>query len=71
MGKQTEPEAEAEPEVGDSREQELEKRRRCGKRAGLGQIDADLFACSDTPLTILHLCVRRGATLDQIRSICI
>lgn len=70
MGTQTEPEAEA-PDVGDSREQELEKRRRSAKRAGLGQIDSDLFACGDTPLKILHLCVRRGATLDQIRSICI
>jgi hypothetical protein len=70
------PKAKSPPEpppdpVQESAEQMFERRRRGAKRAGLGQIDADLFAVGDTPLAILRLCVRRGATPDQIRRICV
>lgn len=53
------------------RAKQMTHRYRTARRAGLDQNDAGLFATGETPLEILLLCVRRGATLEQIRQICL
>jgi hypothetical protein len=70
MPKKAQTEAEPEEPI-DEEKRELERRRRTARRAGLGTIDADLFAVGDTSIAILRLCVKQGATVEQIRKICL
>lgn len=53
------------------RAQELKHRYRSARRSGMNVRDSQLFATSDTPLPILLLCVRRGATVEQLRAVCL
>lgn len=53
------------------RAQELKHRYRAARRAKLKVRDAQLFAASDTPMEVFLLCVRRGATVEQLVEICI
>lgn len=46
-------------------------RYRAARRAGMDQNDSGEFAIGETPLEVLLLCVRRGATPEQIRQICL
>lgn len=53
------------------RAQILRHRQRTARRAGMTLHDARLFAMGDTPLETLLLCVRRGATLEQLLAVCL
>lgn len=64
------PDPEPEP-LDDERLAEIERRRKAAKRSGLEGIDVEVFAVGDTPLSVLRLCVRKGATVEQIRKICL
>lgn len=45
------------------------RRMKAAKRAGLEDIDAELFAVGDTSLKLLRRCITKGATPEQIAKI--
>jgi hypothetical protein len=50
---------------------ELKHRYKAARRAGMTVRDSQLFAAGDTTVEILLLCVRRGATLEQLLDVCL